>query len=445
MNRTLGRKLKDAFIGCLWGNRFYRSFLEPLDRYTVDVRPARDFAPGRPSLNKLCRRSDADDPDWRKGFGDLLFPDAPELFHRKIWEYCQVLYGLRRLRRLSPDAVCLGIGCGHEEIMYFLANRVRQVCATDLYRDRYLGGEADADVIAHPDKYAPFRFRDDHLHVARMDARELAFDDESFDFIFCLSALEHFGGRKDKGRALGEMGRVLKPGGIVALTTELILNRLGGGKGYFRLDELRALIRKAGFVLEDPLDLAVEEEFGRSPLALPMEVGRTPHLILRNFRTIYTSLSLFLVKPEASGEASGAARTARTGDEVERPTQAYEYRARIEVLEGPGRVRADRSILLRVRLENAGDAVWYCRSTFSHMVRLGVEIRGSDGRPLDLGLPHFELPRDIHPGESADLEILLPALNLSGVFELHLDLVQELRFWFRSRGSPVTIHRLEAA
>lgn len=72
--------------------------------------------------------------------------------------------------------------------MYFLANRVQMVYATDIYDKRYLGGEAEPDVLIHPDKYAPFRYRSEHLKVLLMDARKLTFEEESFDFVFCLSS-----------------------------------------------------------------------------------------------------------------------------------------------------------------------------------------------------------------------------------------------------------------
>lgn len=121
MKRTLGKRIKDFVIGAIWGNRFYHALLKPFDRYLVDVRKASEFDSGRIGLNKLCRRSDRENPLWRKGFDDLLFPRQPELFHRKVWEFCQALYGLRRLRRLSPQAVGLGVGCGHEGNHVFLS------------------------------------------------------------------------------------------------------------------------------------------------------------------------------------------------------------------------------------------------------------------------------------------------------------------------------------
>jgi SAM-dependent methyltransferase len=432
LKRTLKRRVKDFFIRAFWGNRLYHALLKPLDRYTVEVRPSRSFE-AEPGLNKVCRVSDRRDPLWKKGFKDLLFRPEPELFHRKVWEFCQVLYGLRKLRRLSPQAVALGIGCGHEELMYFLANRVKEVEAVDLFEKKYLGGESSGDVLDHPEKYAPFHYRREHLRVRKMDARKLLYGDNTFDFIFCLSSLEHFGRERDKHKALREMFRVLKPGGVAALTTELVLNRLGRGRAYFRFDNLTELVRAAGFVLAGPVDFTIEEEYAYPPLAMPMEVQRVPNVVLRNFNTIYTSFSLFLGKPESSEKT----RNAVTGAEQETPTRGFEYRARIDVVGFPGKVNSLRSFKIQLRVENTGDVPWFRNSSQSHMVRVGVSLLNPERRSLGVDIPHFELPRDVGPGEAVELTLAFPPLQKKGPVYLQFDLVKELCFWFREKGSPV--------
>ncbi len=47
----------------------------------------------------------------------------------------------------------------------------------------------------------------------------------SFDFVLCLSSIEHFGGPKATVRAAAEMARVVRPGGRVVITTECFVGR----------------------------------------------------------------------------------------------------------------------------------------------------------------------------------------------------------------------------
>lgn len=424
-------RIKDAAIRAFWGNEFYRLILQPFDRYLVDPQPSGAFDPADLPLNKVCRVSDGGNRLWRRGYDDLGFPAAPEVFHRKIWEFNQALYGLRILRRLAPDAKALGIGCGHEELMYFLANRIGRVVATDLYEGKYLGGESAADVLDHPAKYAPFKFREDRLEVRQMNALALQFDGGSFDFVFCLSSLEHFGGERDKLAALREMHRVLKPGGVAVLTTEIVLNRLGRGSQYFQRETLTRLIGAAGFALDRPADYRVEQDYTAPPLALPMDVFTVPHVVLRNFHTIYTSIALFLMKPAGPDQA----RNARVSDEVDEPSEPYRYGAEIVTVDPPSLVRPGEAIGITITVRNTGDAVWYASPSISHVVRLGVWFATSDGRNLTGEPVRIGLPRDVRPDESVTLQATIdaPAVR-AGSVQMHVGLVKEQCFWFRDKG-----------
>lgn len=426
--------LKDLVIGSLWGNRFYQDLLQPFDRYLVPIVPARDFAGEVPPLNKVCRGADAGNALWRQGYDDLGFSSSPDVFHRKIWEFNQALYGLKTLKRLAPGATALGIGCGHEELMYFLANRIERVIATDLYEGTWIGGESEADVLAHPAKYAPFNYREDHLEVRRMDALALSAGDASVDFVFCLSSIEHFGKLADKLQALREMFRILKPGGVAVLTTEVVLNRLGRGAQYFPIETLTSLVARAGFELTHPPDLRVEQEYAARPLALPMDTFVSPHVVLRNFNTIYTSVALFLMKPASAD----AARNAVVGDEVAAPMVRYRYAAEIAADGPPVKVAAGASFTVPVTIRNAGDATWFAGGAKSHCVRVGATFVTADGVNLTGEPQRFPLPDHVRPQESVRvmLELTAPRDARPGPINLQVGLVKELYFWFRDVGSP---------
>ena len=55
------------------------------------------------------------------------------------------------------------------------------------------------------------------MHLETQDARSLTYDSAAFDRIFAVSVVEHIPDAGD-GEAMAEMARVLKPGGVVALT-----------------------------------------------------------------------------------------------------------------------------------------------------------------------------------------------------------------------------------
>jgi SAM-dependent methyltransferase len=432
--------LKDLVIGNLWGDGFYQGLLRPFDRYLVPIAPARAFEGEVPSLNKVCRGADAGNALWRQGYEDLGFSPNPEVFHRKIWEFNQALYGLKTLKRLAPGATALGIGCGHEELMYFLANRVRRVIATDLYEGTWIGGESDADVLAHPAKYAPFKYREDHLEVRRMDALALSADDESVDFVFCLSSIEHFGKLSDKLQALREMFRILKPGGVAVLTTEVVLNRLGRGSQYFPIETLTGLVARAGFELTHAPDLRVEQEYAAKPLALPMDTFVSPHVVLRNFNTIYTSVALFLMKP-ASPDGG---RNAVAGDEATAPMVRYRYAAEIAADGPPAKVAAGASFTVPVTIRNAGDATWFAGGAKSHCVRVGATFAAADGTNLTGEPLRFPLPDHVRPQESVRVPLALTApRGVSGPISLRVGLVKELYFWFRDVGSADAVIPIE--
>jgi SAM-dependent methyltransferase len=63
-----------------------------------------------------------------------------------------------------------------------------------------------------------WRAVDPDLRLALEDATRLSFADESFDACLCVSVIEHVPGDGD-ATAMAEMWRVLRPGGVLHLTT----------------------------------------------------------------------------------------------------------------------------------------------------------------------------------------------------------------------------------
>lgn len=143
---------------------------------------------------------------------------------RKQWEVAMAVRALRDHGAVRPDAEILGVGAGIEPTLFVLTEQVRRVFATDLYLDP---GDwtrsAKSGVLADPKQFWPGSFDVQRLVVQHMNALELRYPDNSFDGVFSSSSIEHFGDLDDVSRAMDEIYRVLRPGGVVSLSTEFRL------------------------------------------------------------------------------------------------------------------------------------------------------------------------------------------------------------------------------
>lgn len=113
----------------------------------------------------------------------------------------------RDLERLSarlaafPQARLLDMGCGAGHASFIAAGRVKEVVAYDL-SGQMLAVVSDA---AHSRGIT-------NLSTRQGYAEALPFDDESFDIVISRYSAHHW---HDVGKALREVRRVLKPGGVV--------------------------------------------------------------------------------------------------------------------------------------------------------------------------------------------------------------------------------------
>ena len=285
---------------------------------------------------KLCDVRDFDDPDVLRMLRDIL-PERDPLVHveRKVWEFAMLALFLEDAGRLDDGTEALGVGAGDERMLFWLANRVGRVVATDIYGEgSFAEREALATMLTDPASHAPFPYREERLEVMYADARELPFPDASFDVVFSLSSIEHFGGPRDVARAASEMGRVLRPGGLAFVATEcfvrldpretatadslvrlLTLNtRRKGATPRRRLiegftpRELRTrIVAPSGLELVQPLDLSLSPASWAN-LTITHGDGRLepatgrfyPHVLLKSGRSVFTSVCLPLRKAPAA-------------------------------------------------------------------------------------------------------------------------------------------------
>lgn len=176
---------------------------------------------------KLCDLRDFDDRVVAERIDDVVPGlEPPERRHRKNWEYAMLTLFFEERGLLGEGVRILSVGAGHETVLFWLANRVATVVATDIYGEGIFSGlEADRSMLTDPASFSPYPYRESHLEVLHMDARSLEFEDGSFDAVFSLSSIEHFGSWADIRRSAAEIGRVLRPGGAAFIVTECFLGR----------------------------------------------------------------------------------------------------------------------------------------------------------------------------------------------------------------------------
>jgi SAM-dependent methyltransferase len=272
------------------------------DEFVQRVRrltPAISRIPRDTQLCELANPAKWDNPDWHDILRSLVsVPTDKASMHRKAYEYAQTIFGLRRLAALDESTRVLSVGAGHEVILYWLANHVGQVIATDLYDGEWQSAfarEGDPDVLRDPAAYAPFPYRQDRLTFLRMDGSRLGFRDETFDVAYALSSIEHFGGVEGARRSVADMARVLKRGGILALATEWCVRGQAAGE-VFSPDQVRAIIDHPRLRLVQPIDDRVWDRYETDPVDLRVDRFQSPHMLLKHDDSIFTSVFVFLRK-----------------------------------------------------------------------------------------------------------------------------------------------------
>jgi SAM-dependent methyltransferase len=278
----------------------------------------RESASGRVPLNKLCELEDFRNPEILAAIralepqcvrGNPEYPIGGE--HRKGWEYAQLMIGARRLGAIHPQSFILSVAAGHEPPIFALTNYARLVFATDIYgTGEFAGRESAASMLVDPDAFALFPYNRNRLVVQYMNAMDLRYEAGTFDLVFALSSIEHFGGFDGSRRALQEMHRVCKPGGLVMFTTECVVNEVAPpplmNPDLFSpalVDNLANSV--PGLAPVEPIDFRISEFTRETVLNFDqvvqdLQFGRMvfPHIVLEAGGCQFTSVSVFLRKSE---------------------------------------------------------------------------------------------------------------------------------------------------
>jgi SAM-dependent methyltransferase len=286
---------------------------------------------------KLCDIEDFDDPAFLAAVRSIL-PERDPLEHieRKVWEFAMLALVMEEVGQLDEHTEALSVGAGDERIVFWLANRIGRVVATDIYgTGDFSGNEADPSMLDDPAAHAPFPYREDRLEVLWMNGRELRFPDDSFDIVFTLSSIEHFGSPSDVARCAREIGRVLRPGGYAVIVTDCLVRhhpldrarvqfairllsagrkireatphrRLRLGDTFTPRELETTIVEPSGLRLIQPLDLQLSPRSWENVTIIrddatlvPSSGEKYPHILVASSRSVFTSVCLVLEKPRS--------------------------------------------------------------------------------------------------------------------------------------------------
>jgi 2-polyprenyl-3-methyl-5-hydroxy-6-metoxy-1,4-benzoquinol methylase len=122
-------------------------------------------------------------------------------------EYSFVLDAIETAGRRG--LTCLDVGCGATALPHVLSTRGHTVHACD-FDGRLIEALADRNLC---------QLLSTSVQYSAQDATDLQFGSGTFDVVTCVSVLEHIPAPLDR-QAVDEMIRVLKPGGLLALTVD---------------------------------------------------------------------------------------------------------------------------------------------------------------------------------------------------------------------------------
>ena len=117
--------------------------------------------------------------------------------------------------KLKGDEECLDVGCGRGALLIALAKRLTggRVLGIDIWRASDQSANSPFNTMQNIHREGV----DGRADVETADAREVPYDDDSFDLVVSCLALHNIPTPAGRRKALREMIRVLRPGGKIGL------------------------------------------------------------------------------------------------------------------------------------------------------------------------------------------------------------------------------------
>lgn len=163
----------------------------------------------------------------------------------------------RYLPAVSEGARALDIGAGRGIASYALAKEGWSVSALEPDESGLVGAGAIRELLRHEAL---------DISVVVAEGERLPFEDATFDLVYLRQVLHH---AKDLGRLCGEIGRVLKKGGMLVAVREHVIDRHADRERFFEKHPLHRLYGgENAYLLREYID-AIEGGGIRLDVVLP--------------------------------------------------------------------------------------------------------------------------------------------------------------------------------
>lgn len=128
----------------------------------------------------------------------------------------------------------------------------------------------------------------------------------------------------------------------------------------------------------------------------------------------------------------------RMQGEPQRQLPPNVMRVELRAINAPANAKAKQRVTLRVAVTNRSDVTWLARERAAAPLQLylGNHWLDATGRDLIHDDGRAPLTRNLAPGETMELELVVNAPKQPGSYLLELDMLQEGVSWFASHGSP---------
>ena len=347
--------------------------------------------------------------------------DDPHETPDVLGSFAHLLSGLR----LSPGMTVLDFGAGACWTTRLLTQLGCAVIALDVSPTALeLGKELFSRMPPIGDQPQPRFLVFEGHHIDLPDA--------SVDRIVCFDAFHHV---PNPAPVMGELSRVLRPGGIAGFS-EPGPNHSKAARSQYEMKNYTAF--ENDVIMADIWRWA--QAAGFSGLELAIFSTESHRVSLKEFEDVIAGGAAL----DAYGDKLRAFLTGHQTFFLRKGGSARKDSRERDGLKGEITVRLERSdlgegepIRGHATVQNVGTATWLPGSTELGGVNLGVHLRLHDGRPLNVDFARLVLEQETPPGGAETVDVVLEP-PVPGEYLLEFDLVSEGVAWFEMNGSATT-------